>query len=179
MINIELIRNSIATVPNFPIPGILFRDITTLIANPKAFEEAVNAFVAEYKDKGITKVVGTESRGFLFSAPVALALGLPLVLVRKPGKLPRETVKLTYQLEYGEDTLELHKDSIQEGDNVLVIDDLLATGGTVSATVNLIRELGGKVDHAGFVINLVDLPGQSKLQAMGVKTYSLVEYEGD
>lgn len=160
MVNIDLIRNSIATVPNFPIPGILFRDITTLIADPKAFQEAVKAFVEYYKDKGITKVCGTESRGFLFSAPVAIGLGLPLILVRKPGKLPRETVKLTYQLEYGEDTLELHKDCVQEGDNVLVIDDLLATGGTVSATVNLIRELGGDVKHAGFVIDLVDLPGR-------------------
>lgn len=179
MTNLKLIKDSIASVPNWPAEGIIFRDITTLIANPEAFQETIDAFVAHYRNSGLTKIVGTESRGFIFGAPVALALKLPFVLVRKPGKLPRETVKTSYTLEYGKDTLELHKDSISAEDNVLVIDDLLATGGTLSATVELIRSLGGTCNHAGFVINLKDLPGKSKLEALGVETYSLVEFEGE
>ncbi|RIY31779.1 adenine phosphoribosyltransferase [Psittacicella melopsittaci] len=179
MTNFKLIKDSITSVKDFPVPGIVFRDITTLVGNPAAFQETVDAFVAHYKDKGITKVIGTESRGFIFGAPVALALGVPLVLVRKPGKLPRETVKVDYSLEYGKDSLELQKDDIQADDNVLVIDDLLATGGTLAATVQLVESLNAKCKYAGFVINLKDLPGQAKLEALGVDVFSLVEYEGE
>ncbi|RIY34368.1 adenine phosphoribosyltransferase [Psittacicella gerlachiana] len=179
MTNSKLIKDSIASVQDFPVPGIVFRDITTLVGNPEAFKETIEAFVAHYKDKQITKVIGTESRGFIFGAPVALALGVPLVLVRKPGKLPRETVKVDYSLEYGKDSLELQKDDIQANDNVLVIDDLLATGGTLAATVKLVESLNAKCKYAGFVINLKDLPGQSKLEALGVEVFSLVEFEGE
>ncbi|MFC6276606.1 adenine phosphoribosyltransferase [Psittacicella hinzii] len=179
MTNLNLIKDSISAVQDFPVPGITFRDITTLLANPEAFKATVDAFVAHYKDKEITKVVGTESRGFIFGAPVALGLGVPFVLVRKPGKLPRETVKVDYSLEYGKDSLEMHKDDINANDNVLVIDDLLATGGTLAATVKLIEELQGHVKYAGFVINLKDLPGQEKLEKLGVEVFSLVEFEGE
>lgn len=179
MTNRNLIKNSIATVVDFPIKGIQFRDITSLIENPEAFKETINDFVAQFKDKGITKIVGTESRGFIFGAPLALALGLPFVLVRKPGKLPRETKKVSYELEYGSDALEIHKDSISAGDNVLVVDDLLATGGTVTATVTLIRSLGGEVKHAAFVINLKDLTGEKRLRELDVTPYYIVEFEGE
>lgn len=178
-INYKLIEDSIETVPDFPHEGIMFRDITSLISNPAAFQESVNALVAQYKDKGITKVVGAESRGFIFGAPVALAFGVPFVLARKAGKLPRATVKQEYSLEYGTAALELHEDAISEGDNVLVIDDLIATGGTIGACIELIRKLGGEVKHAGFIINLKDLPGKAKLEGMGVEVFSLVEYEGE
>ena len=132
---LDLIKSSIKSIPNYPKEGIIFRDITTLLEVPAAFKATVDLIVEQYRDKGITKVLGTESRGFIFGAPVALALGLPFELVRKPKKLPRETISQSYQLEYGQDTLEMHVDAISEGDNVLIIDDLLATGGTVEATV--------------------------------------------
>lgn len=142
---LELIKSSIKSIPNYPKEGIIFRDITSLVEVPEAFKATIDLIVAEYKEKGISKVIGTESRGFIFGAPVALALNVPFVLVRKPGKLPRETIAQSYQLEYGQDTLEIHTDAIQAGDNVLIIDDLLATGGTVEATVKLVERLGGEV----------------------------------
>lgn len=138
----------------------------------------VNLFVTRYKEKGITKVLGTESRGFIFGAPVALALNVPFVLVRKPGKLPRETISQTYQLEYGQDTLEIHTDAIHAQDKVLIIDDLLATGGTVEATVKLVQRLGGDVQDAAFVINLPDLGGEARLNALGIDAYTLVDFAG-
>lgn len=174
----ELIQSSIKSIPNYPKEGIIFRDITSLLENPEAFRASVDAIVAEFKDKGITKIVGTESRGFIFGAPVALALGLPFVLVRKPKKLPRSVISQSYTLEYGEDTLEIHTDSIRAGDNVLVIDDLLATGGTLEATVKLIRRLGGKIEHAAFVIWLPELGGKERLAQIGVEAYSLVSFDG-
>lgn len=179
MTNLKLIRDSIHSVNDFPVPGIVFRDITTLLQNPEAFKETVDAFINYYKDKGITKVIGTESRGFIFGAPVALGLGVPFVLVRKPGKLPREVVKVDYSLEYGKDSLELQRDDIKANDQVLVIDDLLATGGTLAATIKLVEQLDATCKHAGFVINLVDLPGQKKLESLGVEVFSLVEFEGE
>ena len=123
-------------------------------------------------------MIGTESRGFIFGAPVALALGLPFILVRKPRKLPRETIAQNYQLEYGEDTLEIHIDAISANVNVLIIDDLLATGGTVEATVKLIRRLGGKVENAAFIISLPELGGAERLQKVGITSYSLVSFDG-
>lgn len=178
MSQLELIRSSIKSIPDYPKAGIIFRDITSLLEEPTAFRAAVEAIVAEFKGKGITKIVGTESRGFIFGAPVALALGLPFVLVRKPNKLPRETISQSYDLEYGSDTLEIHRDAVQAGDNVLVIDDLLATGGTVEATVKLVRQLGGKVEHAAFVIWLPELGGAERLEQSGVKSFTLVSFEG-
>ena len=142
---LDLIKSSIKSIPNYPKEGIIFRDITSLLEVPSAFKATIDLIVEQYRDKGLTKVLGTESRGFIFGAPVALALGLPFELVRKPKKLPRETISQSYQLEYGQDTLEMHIDAISEGDNVLIIDDLLATGGTVEATVKLVQRLGGVV----------------------------------
>ena len=175
---LDLIKSSIKSIPNYPKEGIIFRDITTLLEVPAAFKATIDLIVEQYHDKGITKVLGTESRGFIFGAPVALALGLPFELVRKPKKLPRETISQSYQLEYGQDTLEMHVDAISEGDNVLIIDDLLATGGTVEATVKLVQGLGGVVKHAAFVINLPELGGEKRLNNLGVDCYTLVNFEG-
>lgn len=174
----DLIKSAIKSIPDYPKAGIIFRDITSLLEVPAAFQASIDAIVAEFKDKGITKIVGTESRGFIFGAPVALALGLPFELVRKPKKLPRETISQSYDLEYGSDTLEMHVDAIQAGDKVLVIDDLLATGGTVEATVSLIRRLGGTVENAAFVIWLPELGGAERLEKVGVKSFTLVSFEG-
>jgi len=175
---LDLIKSSIKSIPNYPKEGIIFRDITSLLEVPSAFKATIDLIVEQYRDKGLTKVLGTESRGFIFGAPVALALGLPFELVRKPKKLPRETISQSYQLEYGQDTLEMHIDAISEGDNVLIIDDLLATGGNVEATVKLVQRLGGVVKHAAFVINLPELGGEKRLNNLGVDCYTLVNFEG-
>lgn len=175
---LELIKSSIKSIPNHPKEGIIFRDITSLLEVPEAFKATIDLIVEKYKDQGLTKVIGTESRGFIFGAPVALALGLPFIPVRKPGKLPREVIAQSYQLEYGQDTLELHTDAISQGDNVLIIDDLLATGGTVEATVKLVQRLGGEVKHAAFVINLPELGGEKRLHDLGIDCYTLVNFEG-
>ncbi|STN26161.1 adenine phosphoribosyltransferase [Escherichia coli] len=143
---------------------------------PKAYALSIDLLVERYKNAGITKVVGTEARGFLFGAPVALGLGVGFVPVRKPGKLPRETISETYDLEYGTDQLEIHVDAIKPGDKVLVVDDLLATGGTIEATVKLIRRLGGEVADAAFIINLFDLGGEQRLEKQGITSYSLVPF---
>ena len=175
---LDLIKSSIKSIPNYPKEGIIFRVITSLLEVPSAFKATIDLIVEQYRDKGLTKVLGTESRGFIFGAPVALALGLPFELVRKPKKLPRETISQSYQLEYGQDTLEMHVDAISEGDNVLIIDDLLATGGTVEATVKLVQRLGGVVKHAAFVINLPELGGEKRLNNLGIDCYTLVNFEG-
>nr|CBA71681.1 adenine phosphoribosyltransferase [Arsenophonus nasoniae] len=175
---IQFIKDSIETIPDYPIPGVLFRDITTLLDNPAAYQATIDLLVEHYKNKGITKIVGTEARGFLFGAPVALRLGVGFVPVRKEGKLPRATLRQNYELEYGSDTLEIHKESISAKDNVLVVDDLLATGGTIEATVRLIRQLGGKVNEAAFIICLPDLGGIERLKKQGVNCFNLVEFPG-
>ena len=175
---LELIKNSIKSIPNYPKEGILFRDITSLTEVPEAFTATVNLIAEQFKNQGITKIIGTESRGFIFGAPVAVALGLPFILVRKPGKLPREVISQEYQLEYGEDKLEIHADAIVQGDNVLIIDDLLATGGTVEACIKLVKRLGGDVKHAAFVISLPDLGGEERLRSLGVEPFTLVDFDG-
>jgi len=177
-LQLERIKNSIKTIPNYPKSGIFFRDITSLLEQPEAYADSIQLLANHYRGKGLTKVVGTEARGFLFGAPVALALGLGFVPVRKPGKLPREILSESYELEYGVDTLEIHQDAIKPGDKVLVVDDLLATGGTIEATVKLIRRLGGDVQDAAFVINLPDLGGEARLKHMAVASYSLVIFPG-
>ncbi|MEC5342311.1 adenine phosphoribosyltransferase [Brenneria populi] len=174
----ELIKNSIKSIPDYPKAGILFRDVTSLLENAPAYAASIEMLANRYRDSGITKVAGTEARGFLFGAPVALALGVGFVPVRKPGKLPPPTISESYELEYGSDSLEIHSDAIGVDDNVLVIDDLLATGGTVEATVKLIRRLGGTVTDAAFVINLFDLGGVQRLEALGVSCHSLVDFPG-
>ncbi|MDP7591270.1 MAG: adenine phosphoribosyltransferase [Litorilituus sp.] len=173
------LQAAIKTIPDYPSPGILFRDVTSLLDDAKAFSLTMNLLINKYKNQGFTKVVGTEARGFLFGAPLALALGVGFVPVRKPGKLPRKTISQAYQLEYGEDVLELHADALTSNDKVLIIDDLLATGGTIEATTKLIRSLGAQVNDAGFVISLPDLGGVKRLEAMDIKPYSLVQYDGE
>ncbi|WP_108650124.1 adenine phosphoribosyltransferase [Dongshaea marina] len=175
----ELIQSSIRAIADYPKPGIIFRDITSLVEDAAAFKATIDELVAHYKDAGIDKVVGTEARGFIFGAPVAAELGVGFVPVRKPGKLPREVIEESYELEYGQDTLQMHKDAISEGDKVLIVDDLLATGGTAEAAVHLVRRRGGLVHDAAFVISLCDLPGEKKLQALDINVCKLVEFEGE
>ncbi|TDQ56969.1 adenine phosphoribosyltransferase [Mesocricetibacter intestinalis] len=175
---LQLIKDSIKSIPNYPKEGIIFRDITSLTEVPRAFRATVELIADQYRDKPITKVIGTESRGFIFGAPIAIALGLPFILVRKPGKLPRATLSQSYQLEYGQDTLEIHKDAVSAGDKVLIVDDLLATGGTVEATVKLVRRLGGEVADAAFVISLPELGGEQRLRSLGVEPFTLVDFAG-
>jgi len=175
---LQFIKDSIKTIPDYPKPGILFRDVTSLLENPLAYAASIELLVERFREAGGTKVVGTEARGFLFGAPVALALGVGFVPVRKPGKLPRETLSESYELEYGTDRLEIHTDAISAGDKVLVVDDLLATGGTIEATAKLIRRLGGEVTDAAFIINLPDLGGEARLNTLGIECYSLVNFSG-
>ncbi|MGN2617183.1 adenine phosphoribosyltransferase [Aliivibrio fischeri] len=175
---LSLIKNSIKSIPDYPKAGIMFRDVTSLMEDPKAYQATIQLLVEKYKQGGFTKIVGTEARGFLFGAPLALELGVGFVPVRKPGKLPRPTIAQTYDLEYGTDTLEIHTDAIVEGDKVLVVDDLLATGGTIEATVKLIRQLGGEVEHAAFVINLPEIGGEARLEGLGLNVYSICEFAG-
>lgn len=176
---LDLIKNSIKTIADYPKKGIMFRDITSLMEDAQAYQATIDLLKEKYQGQGFTKVIGTESRGFLFGAPLALELGLGFVPVRKPGKLPREVISESYQLEYGRDILEIHTDAINENDKVLVIDDLLATGGTIEATVKLIRRLGGEVKDAAFIISLPDLGGEKRLQEMGLDIYSMCEFEGE
>ena len=176
---LALLQAAIRTIPNYPVEGILFRDVTSLLENSEAFALTVDLLAQQYKNLGVTKVIGTEARGFLFGAPLALALRVGFVPVRKPGKLPRETYSQAYQLEYGEDVLEIHCDALTAQDKVLIIDDLLATGGTIEATTKLIRRVGAQVVGAGFVISLPDLGGEKRLEAMGLTPFSLVQYNGE
>jgi adenine phosphoribosyltransferase len=163
----------IRDVPDFPKKGIIFKDITTLLKDEKAFKSAVDIFVKKYKESGIEKVVGVESRGFIFGSAIAYKLGVGFVPARKPGKLPAETLKEEYALEYGTDAVEIHKDAIKKGERILVIDDLLATGGTLSATCRLVEKLGGKIVAVACLIELTFLNGVEKLK--GYDFYSVIK----
>jgi adenine phosphoribosyltransferase len=168
-------KNLIRHVPDFPKKGILFYDITTLLKDKDAFREAIDTLAARYRNQQIDLVLGVESRGFIFAPILAYQLGAGFVPVRKLGKLPAETVKASYDLEYGEDTLEIHRDAIQKGQRVLVVDDLLATGGTAAAVIQLIRQLGGEVVGVVFLVELEFLNGRKKLD--GYDVYSLLQYQ--
>ena len=168
------IESYIRTIPDFPIPGIQFKDITPLLANPQAFSSVINRFTDRYTARGIDAVVGIESRGFIFGAPLALQLGAAFVPIRKPGKLPHQTLGVDYSLEYGTNRLEIHRDAVQPGAQVLVIDDLLATGGTVAAACDLLTQLGAQVVETAFLIELEFLQGRSRLGDRSV--FSLVRY---
>ncbi len=158
----------IRNVPNFPIQGIQFKDITTLLKDGQAFSESVDQLYHPFRDKNITKIVGVESRGFIFGAAMAYKLNIGFVPVRKPGKLPAETLSEEYALEYGKDSLEIHLDAIRKEDNVLIVDDLLATGGTAAATCRLIERLGGNIVGVAFLIELEALNGREKLAGQNV-----------
>lgn len=169
------LTTTIRSIPDFPVSGILFYDITTLLKSPDALRESIDQLANYYQDKGIDLVVGVESRGFIFAMPLAYRMGAGFVPVRKPGKLPAATASESYELEYGTNTLEVHLDAIEKGQRVLVIDDLLATGGTAKATCNLVERLGGKVVGLGFVIELAFLNGRDKLK--GYDVFSLLKYD--
>lgn len=169
------LRQLIREVPDFPKPGINFYDITTLLKDPIGLKGVVDALFEQYKDEKIDTVIGVESRGFIFGAPLAYKLGAGFVPVRKPRKLPAETISVSYELEYGTDTLEIHKDAIGQGHRILIVDDLLATGGTARAVVDLVEKLGGDIVGLMFVIELNFLNGRQKFEGYDVK--SLIAYD--
>jgi adenine phosphoribosyltransferase len=174
----ELIE-SIRNIPDYPKPGIMFRDITTLFGQPRAFRRAVDALVHPYTGTGIGQVVGIEARGFILGGAMAHQLSAGFTPIRKKGKLPHETVSIAYSLEYGVDEMEMHRDALKPGDEVIVVDDLIATGGTAVAACKLLQGLGAKIVAASFVIDLPDLGGRAKLEAMGVPVQTLIGFEGD
>lgn len=161
----------IRAIPDFPIPGILFRDITPLLKDKQGFRSAIDLFVERFKGRGIEHVVGIESRGYIFGAPIAYAIGAGFIPVRKPGKLPYEKLSEEYALEYGTNSLEIHADAIGRGERVLVVDDLLATGGTAAATARLLERLGAKIEAFAFLVELKDLRGREKLGDAEVVTF--------
>ncbi len=173
------IKSRIRTIPHYPKQGIMFRDITTLLKDPVGLRIMIHELVNRYTGVKIDKVAGIESRGFILGAPLAYVLGVGFVPVRKKGKLPAETVGHDYELEYGVDRIEVHTDAIASGEKVLLVDDLIATGGTAEAAVMLIRKLGGEVVECAFAIDLPDIGGTKRLENLGVKVFALSEFEGD
>ncbi|HBG46077.1 MAG TPA: adenine phosphoribosyltransferase [Deltaproteobacteria bacterium] len=170
----EQLKTSIRDVPDFPKKGILFKDITTLCKEPALFQRMVDLMGHRYIGKGIDLVVGIEARGFVVGAALAYKIGAGVVLVRKPGKLPHKTHKASYSLEYGKDSLEIHQDAITPGQNVVIADDLLATGGTAGAVASLVRQMGGNIVECAFIVELDELNGREKLKPHPV--YSLIKY---
>lgn len=170
----EQLKELIRSIPDFPKKGILFRDITTLLQNGPQFRRAIDTLAKHYEGKKIDQIVAVESRGFIVAAPLAYKLNVGLIPVRKKGKLPYKTVETTYELEYGTDTLQMHADAFQPGANILIVDDLLATGGTAKATIDLVEKLKGKIMGICFLIELTDLKGIEKLK--GYEVLSIIKY---
>ena len=173
------IKSKIRTIENYPIKGVMFRDITTLLKDPEGLRDSINKLVDRYKDLNIDKIVAIESRGFIIGAPLAYLLNVGLVLIRKPGKLPAETIDQDYKLEYGTDRIEVHLDAIEKGEKVLIVDDLIATGGTAEAAVKLIQKMKGDIVECCFIIDLPDIGGRDRLENMGQKVFTLCEFEGE
>ncbi len=171
------IKESIRSIPGWPIEGVIFRDLTTLMQSPEAFQASCDLLFDRYKDMNIDKIVGIDARGFVFGAVVAYKLGIGFVPVRKKGKLPCKTIEKSYSLEYGEATLEMHVDAIKPGERVVVVDDLIATGGTVGATVKMVNQLEAELVECAFIVELPDLNGRDQIP--GVKVFSLCEFEGE
>lgn len=174
-----ILQNAIRTIPDYPKTGIQFRDITTLLGDPKAFRLAVDQLVQPYAGMKVDKVSGIEARGFILGGAVAHQVSAGFVPIRKKGKLPHETVRIAYSLEYGIDEMEMHKDAVSAGEKVIVVDDLIATGGTAEAAIKLLQSIGAEVVAACFVIDLPDLGGAEKIKALGVPVRSLLEFEGE
>ena len=172
------IQDYIRTIVDFPHEGILFRDVTTLFADPKGFRMAIDQMLHPYVGEQIDKVVGLEARGFILGGAIAHQLGTGLVLIRKKGKLPAATISQQYNLEYGEAVMELHDDAITAGERILIVDDLLATGGTAEAGISLIERLGGEIIGCSFIVDLPDLGGRAKLEKLGMAVRTLCAYEG-
>ena len=177
--NLESIKEKIRQVPDFPKKGIQFLDITTGIKDADALQAMIDYLYNIYKDRKIDYVAGIESRGFIFGAPLACRLNAGFIPIRKPNKLPAETIKESYELEYGTDTIEMHADAVKAGDKVVVIDDLLATGGTACAACNLIKKAGAEVDSAAFIIELTPLKGAKRIEDTGVEVVSMLKYDID
>ena len=177
--NFQYVREHVREVRDFPKKGILFLDVTTIVKDAKAFNMCIDFLYEKFKDENIDYVAGIESRGFIFGAPLACKLKAGFVTVRKPNKLPADTIKETYDLEYGTDTIEMHADAVKAGDRVLVIDDLLATGGTAVAACNLVKKAGADVVASAFIIELDPLKGREKIEASGVNVVSMLNYDLD
>jgi len=173
------IKSLIRTIPHYPKQGIQFRDITTLLKDPLGLKVTIDELFKRYEKQKINKVVGVESRGFLIGAPLAYKLGVGFVPIRKQGKLPAETVGHDYELEYGSDRVEIHADAIEKGERILLVDDVIATGGTALASIAVIEKLGGVVVECAFVIDLISVGGRKRLEDKGHKMFALVEFEGD
>ncbi|MBT5186647.1 MAG: adenine phosphoribosyltransferase [Kordiimonadaceae bacterium] len=172
------LKEYVRTIPNYPHEGIMFRDVTTVFQDDVAYPKMINQLVDFYKDKGIDKIAGIEARGFILGGAIAHTLGIGFITIRKKGKLPHATYSEDYTLEYGQDALEIHQDALNEGDNILIVDDLIATGGTAIAALKLITKAGGKVTDACFIIDLPELKGSKLLKEQGCAVYSVAEYEG-
>lgn len=172
------IKDAIRGIPDFPKPGILFRDITTLLGDARAFRTTVDLLVQPYAGRRIDKVAGIEARGFILGGAIAHQLSIGFVPVRKKGKLPWKTISQDYALEYGTDTVEMHEDAVKPGETVLIVDDLIATGGTAEAAVKLVRQAGGQVIGCSFIVDLPEIGGRKRLEALGVEVLALVAFEG-
>ena len=173
------LKDLIRTIPDYPKEGIMFRDITTLMQHPAGFRRTVDELVQPFAGSSITRVAGIEARGFILGGAVAHQLSIGFVAVRKKGKLPWRTISVEYELEYGTDEVEIHIDSVEQGDLILIIDDLIATGGTAAATTQLVRDAGGEVVGASFIVDLPDLGGRARLEGMGVPVRTLMSFEGE
>jgi adenine phosphoribosyltransferase len=173
----DYIKSKVRSIPDWPIKGVIFRDITTLLQDPLAHREICTIFYNRYAAENIDKIVGIDARGFLFGSVLAYKLDVGFVPVRKNGKLPYKTISESYSLEYGEETIEIHEDAIAQGERVVIVDDLMATGGTITAAANLVEKLGGDIVECSFVVELPDLKGREKLGNR--KVFSIIEFEGD
>ena len=172
-------KEFVRTIKDYPIKGIQFRDITTLLQRADLFHDLIDEMTKPWKNKNIDAIVSIEARGFIMAGAIAYKLNTAFIPMRKPDKLPADTFKVKFDLEYGSTEMHLHKDALHNHQNILIIDDLLATGGTIAASAKLIRSLGGEVNHAGFVINLPDLGGEKKLSTLDIESYSICEFEGE
>jgi len=177
--NFDYVRSHVRQVPDFPKKGILFLDITTATKDAKAFKMSVDFLYDQFKDERVDYIAGIESRGFIYGAALAAALGIGFVPIRKPNKLPAEKISESYDLEYGSDTIEMHKDALKEGDRVVIVDDLLATGGTAAAACNLVRKANAEPVATAFIIELDPLKGREKIESKGVKVVSMLHYDLD
>lgn len=171
------LKSSIRSIPDWPIEGVIFRDLTTLMQNPEAYRKACDVFFDRYKDMNIDKVIGIDARGFVFGAVLAYQLNVGFIPVRKKGKLPHNTVSAQYTLEYGKNTVEMHADALAKGEKVVIIDDLIATGGTIEAAVKLVKQLGADILECGFIVELPDLKGRDKIKDQNI--FAICEFEGE
>ncbi|MGK9199800.1 MULTISPECIES: adenine phosphoribosyltransferase [Sinorhizobium] len=176
-VQLELI-SAIRSIPDYPKPGVMFRDITTLLGNPRAFRRAIDELVHPYAGTKVDKIAGIEARGFILGGAIAHQLSAGFIPIRKKGKLPHDTVRIAYSLEYGVDEMEMHRDAVAPGDKVILVDDLIATGGTAEGAAKLLKQMGADIVAACFIIDLPELGGRKKLEALGVNVRTLIEFEG-